>query len=247
MERPILSYTSHNVYSGVSALRNDCLPWHNLIILLEGQMTYVLEGIPTVLSAGTVLFLPEKSKRIRMATEQNVNFFVFNFVIDTPIALPTLLHDAIHGEVFSLLAAYDAINKIPTPKNREKNEHLLACLLSVLEEFAAAQAYSRLTHTVLDDLHRRFREKITLREIGEKTFFSPIYCDTVFKRDIGCGIIDYVLTLRTEEAKRLLVEEDTDIRTIAKTVGFGDSNYFSRVFKKRVGCSPSAYRQRMLS
>lgn len=210
-------------------------------------MTYVLDSKPTVLSSGTVLFLPAGSARIRMAAEGNVNFFVFNFLCDTPLALPTLLHNAIHGEVFALLAAYDAINKSPYPGNREKNEHLLACLLTVLEELAAAQAYSPLTRTVLDYVHREFRQKITLHEIGQKTFFSPIYCDTVFKRDIGSSIIDYVLTLRIEEAKRLLVEDRTEIRQIAECVGFQDSNYFSRIFKKRVGCSPSAYRQRMLS
>ena len=210
-------------------------------------MTYVLDGKPTALSSGTILFLPAGSARIRQATEGKVNFFVFNFLCDTPITLPTLLHNAIHGEVFSLLTAYDAINKSPHLNSREKNVHLLACLLTVLEEFATAQAYSPLTRMILDYLHREFREKITLCKIGQKTFFSPIYCDTVFKRDIGSSIIDYVLTLRIEEAKRLLVEDRTDIRRIAEAVGFQDSNYFSRLFKKRVGCSPSAYRQHMLS
>ncbi len=210
-------------------------------------MTYVLDGKPTVLSSGTVLFLPAGSARIRMATESNVNFFVFNFLCDTPIALPTLLHNATHGGVFALLTAYDAINKLPHPNQNEKNEHLLACLLSVLEELAAKQAYSPLTRTVLDYVHREYRQRITLHEIGQKTFFSPIYCDTVFKRDIGSSIIDYVLTLRVEEAKRLLVEDRADIRQIAEAVGFQDANYFSRVFKKRVGCSPSAYRRHMLA
>jgi len=209
-------------------------------------MIYEIEGKQIRLLPETILFLPEGSPRTRLATTGHVNFFVFNFSSDTPPVLPTIVHDAVHGAVYSLLNAYDAINKFPHLGTQEENECLLACLLSVLENQARTQAYSPLTQRILEYLHRNFTKRITLNEIGHITFFSPVYCDTVFKQDMGCTIIDYVLTLRTEEAKKLLLEDTADMRQIAEAVGFQSSNYFSRVFKKRVGCSPSAYRKKML-
>ena len=246
MNKPIILHVSHNVYSSVSALRNERISWNNLIILLDGKMIYEIGGRKIELLPETVFFLPEGSPRVRLATNGYANFFVFNFLLDTPPALPTVMHNATHGPVYSLLSAYDAINRPSQLYNREENEHLLACLLSVLERQALIQAYTPMTRTVLDYLHQNFRKKITLDEIGRITFFSPVYCDAVFKQDTGFTITDYILKLRIEESKKLLLEDNADMRQIAESVGFSSSNYFSRVFKKRVGCSPSVYRRNMI-
>jgi len=242
MNKPSLSYSSHNVYSAVSSLQNECLLWNNLIILLDGYMVYESEGRQIELFPETVFFLPKGSPRIRLATNAYANFFVFNFLCDTPIELPTVLKNATHGAVYSLLSAYDAINKDSPFDNQEEIEHLLGCLLTVLEHQARTQAYSYLTQKILDYLNQNYRKKITLDEVGRIAFFSPVYCDAVFKEDTGATIIDYVLTLRIEESKKLLLNDNSDIKEIAESVGFHSSNYFSRVFKKRVGCSPSSYR-----
>ena len=247
MNKPIILHARHNVYSSVSALRNERLSWNNLIILLEGKMIYEIGGRQIELLPETVFFLPEGSPRVRLETKGYVNFFVFNFLLDTPPELPTVMPNATYGAVYSLLAAYDSINRSEHLYDREENEHLLACLLSVLERQALLQAYTPLTRTVLDYLLQNFRKKITLNEIGRITFFSPVYCDAVFKQDTDFTITDYILKLRIEESKKLLLEDDEDIQQIAKSVGFSSGNYFSRVFKKRVGCSPSVYRRNMLS
>jgi len=52
-----LFYVSHNSYYSVSALQNECPQWNNLIILLEGNISYVIGGQQIELLPGTVLFL----------------------------------------------------------------------------------------------------------------------------------------------------------------------------------------------
>ncbi len=245
MNEPNLFYASHNSYYSVSALQNECLQWNNLIILLEGHITYVIGGQQIELLPGTVLFLREGSSRIRLASDNYVDFFVFNFLSEHAPSLPNIMCDAVHGAVYALLTAYDAINKSSDFDNREENEHLLACLLSVLEKKAVSQAYTSLTRSIFDYLHQNFRNKITLKDIGDFTFFSPVYCDAVFKKDTGTTIIDYLLTLRIEKSKELL-SKNINIQRVAEAVGFQDSNYFSRIFKKRAGCSPTAYRRNIL-
>lgn len=242
MNKPTLSYSSHNIYTSVSALKNERLPWNNLIILLDGYMLYEVGGERIELFAESVLFLPEGSPRVRIATDARANFFVFNFLSDTPINLPTVMYGATHGAVGALLSAYDAINASSRLESREENEHLLACLIVELKNKALTQSYSPLTRKILEYLRENFRERITLSDIGQVTFFSPVYCDAVFKEDVGTSIIDYVLTLRIEESKRLLVEGGVEMKEIAEMTGFGTGNYFSRVFKRRVGCSPTEYR-----
>ena len=64
----------------------------------------------------------------------------------------------------------------------------------------------------------------------------------MFKKEVGRSIVDYALDRRIDEAKRLLLEGTMPLQQIAEYVGFTDYNYFSRVFKKRSGYSPTDYR-----
>jgi two-component system response regulator YesN len=74
---------------------------------------------------------------------------------------------------------------------------------------------------------------------------SPAYFSTIFKRAQNTSFVNYLTSLRLAEAVRLLTETDYKTHHIANAVGFGDANYFSFVFKKRFGASPSKYRGRL--
>ena len=56
-------------------------------------------------------------------------------------------------------------------------------------------------------------------------------------------MIDYLLQIRMEAAKRLLSEGSFALGAVAEAVGFDDYNYFSRVFKKRTGYTPTEYKK----
>jgi len=96
---------------------------------------------------------------------------------------------------------------------------------------------------ILSFIHSNLCRRITLADIGHQTFFSPIYCDTVFKRETGRSIIDYVIDRRIDEAKKLLLEGSMTLAQVAEAVGFADYNYFCRVFKKTYSKSPKSYRK----
>ena len=142
-----------------------------------------------------------------------------------------------------LVAAYDKMEKHTYTANKSTLAYLCGCILSVLSDISATAEYNPLTKKIIAYIQEDISRKITLEDIGRLTFFSPIYCDTVFKKEVGRSIVDYVLDRRIDEAKRLLLEGDLPLPEIAETVGFGDYNYFSRVFKKRSGYSPTAYRR----
>lgn len=70
------------------------------------------------------------------------------------------------------------------------------------------------------------------------------YFSSVFKKDTGISFVTYLTDVRMNEAKRLLDTTDEKSYVIAGMVGYDEPNYFSYVFKKHFGVSPSKYRQK---
>ncbi|MBO5032883.1 MAG: response regulator [Lachnospiraceae bacterium] len=83
---------------------------------------------------------------------------------------------------------------------------------------------------------------LSLNSICEALGVSNAYFSTVFKKETGNTFIGWLTDYRMEQASRLLVETNEKSYIIAERVGYTDPNYFSYVFKRRFGVSPSKYR-----
>ena len=93
-----------------------------------------------------------------------------------------------------------------------------------------------------EDRDKKQKEIAELLHISQATYFSVAYCESEFRKAFGKSIIHYLIDIRISEAKNLLMETSMPCSVIAKIVGFDDANYFSRIFKKRIGFSPQQYR-----
>lgn len=71
---------------------------------------------------------------------------------------------------------------------------------------------------------------------------SNSYFSSVFKKETGKSFITYLTDYRMEQALRLILETNEKSYEIAEHVGYVDANYFSYVFKRKYGMSPSKYR-----
>lgn len=84
---------------------------------------------------------------------------------------------------------------------------------------------------------------LSVERLCEQFFVSQSYFSTVFKRENGESFTNYLTNLRMEKAAELLEKTTDKTYVVAGQVGFAESNYFSYVFKKHFGMSPSKYRQ----
>lgn len=92
---------------------------------------------------------------------------------------------------------------------------------------------------------QNYKEEISMEQTAEYVNLSPHYFSKLFKQHADENFIDYVTRLRMNEAKLLIMEERLSLKEICYEVGYKDPNYFSRVFKKATGITPSEYRQQM--
>ena len=94
----------------------------------------------------------------------------------------------------------------------------------------------------IEELRENYHMDYSLAEMAEKYYFNPSYFSTLFKKYTGVHFTDYLINLRVERAKQLLLETNDKIYQIAKKVGYQDVKYFTRVFKKKYGCTPEEFR-----
>lgn len=237
----------HNINAPPRHLSRTTVHFNDLTLVLKGCLTYTIGDKTYDVCDGDMIFMPPGTTYVRKDSLENADYISFNFHTNGTINLPIFLKDAVHSETMMLISAFDRINSRSYQDNKEKNSHILACILSVLEDRAKTHNLNAITLKIIKYIHSNLDKKITLGDIGALTFFSPIYCDTVFKRDMGKSIIDYLLDERIEYAKKLLLDDSLGLSQIAARVGFADYNYFSRVFKTRSGISPSKYRNMALN
>ena len=88
-----------------------------------------------------------------------------------------------------------------------------------------------------------YEQPLSLVEVAEKVKVTPPYLSTLFTRYENCGFIDYLNQFRIERAKLYLNDYGLKTYEVAYKVGFHDEKYFSRVFKKITGKSPTEYRK----
>ena len=84
--------------------------------------------------------------------------------------------------------------------------------------------------------------QLSLESVCAQLNVSTAYFSTMFKREMGQGFVGYLTNLRMEKAVELLQLTDEKTYEIGEKIGYTDPNYFSYVFKKRFGVSPSKYR-----
>jgi AraC-like DNA-binding protein len=88
---------------------------------------------------------------------------------------------------------------------------------------------------------QKFREKIRSEDVAKACGMSTFRFSRAFHERFGLTFQDYVLRYRILEACRLLRHPDANITEVAYSVGFNDASYFSRVFRRFIETSPSAY------
>lgn len=119
-----------------------------------------------------------------------------------------------------------------------------AAILSSLAKYTVIDRYIGLSaqqnlDAVLEYIEEHYREHITVADLCRIFHYSRPSLFMHFKNELNQGITSYINDLRLEKSKALL--EEHSVKEVASLVGFEDANYFSRIFKKKYGVSPSAF------
>ena len=95
---------------------------------------------------------------------------------------------------------------------------------------------------IMDYVRRNFRRPLTLNDAAASQGLSREYFCRLFKQCFDQNFTAYLTHLRVKEAKKLLEDPRANIKDVSRSVGYSDSKYFSKIFKRITGQLPSEYR-----
>lgn len=105
---------------------------------------------------------------------------------------------------------------------------------------------SYISSQTIKTINSNFKKQVNIKKLAEFFSTSPSYLSQVFKKETGQTIIGYITSLRMDEAKDLLISTRETVAKISEMVGYQDYFYFTKIFKKSWGVTPSKYRKDLL-
>ena len=129
-----------------------------------------------------------------------------------------------------------------------KEERLCELINTSIENVRSMQKTDSIVHSqkdvIKDYIDRNYKKDISAKDVAGILGYSDVYFSKVFKQLFDDNFINYLTKIRIDRAKVLLKDISFNIKEVGKSVGYADSNYFTKVFKRSIGISPSEYRNR---
>lgn len=131
---------------------------------------------------------------------------------------------AVKGQLFTLFHALFSFIREPLPGHRHKSLNHLKEILKYVET--------------------NYSDKISIEAAASICSFSQSHFMKFFKNNMAVSFTDYLNDYRLTMAARLLISSSDNIVNIAAATGFDNLSYFNRLFKRKYGCTPTAFRSR---
>ena len=151
-------------------------------------------------------------------------------------------YSTIISDIYTLASSSDYIRDMRI--NGKLNDLLTLLMESSWHREAHTNAPKKMEiSSVKSFLDEHYKEKLSLESVAGHFFIDKHYLARLFKEHYGVTLVTYLQQVRITHAKRMLRFTDKSIEEIGLECGIGELNYFSRVFKKLEGVSPSEFRR----
>lgn len=141
----------------------------------------------------------------------------------------------------------DVIRAVRRCLDQAETEEDLKAMVSVAETLAESTSLDK-TSLLMTNVKKYLQHNymlygVSLESISSILNINPSYFSMLFKRSFGVNFVDYLTDLRISAAKELLADPFLAAAEVANMVGYESPNYFTRVFKKTTGMTPTEYRK----
>lgn len=231
--------------------------------ILSGTSSFIIDGSPVQVGPGDFFAIPVGAQhRILPHTQDGSESYEMKVILSDPFLQERL--GTFHPPLKDSGAVRDTMDYIfkywscQDSQNLKDIEYMLTSLLLQLflkdlhyehpeSKYIRTERYNPITRSILSYIDNNFTRKISVQDIGAALGYNRNYLSTVFRRNTGLSIIDYVNYVRIRRAIHYFAFYGQDVFTTFESTGFSSLSYFSSTFKSITGISPRDFRRAFTS
>ncbi|NLM11830.1 MAG: AraC family transcriptional regulator [Clostridiaceae bacterium] len=229
-----------------------------LIYCTKGEGFVIINGKKTRICRNTLLIIPKNLPHIYGSNDENPwdiywahfkgeldSHFIQNSntitLIDVPISsLPVLTH--LFDDIFDALSRGSVVNNI-IYASYSFSYFMATALFIPYNKYDFKDKKTMYVENSIEFMKKNIDKKLTLYDLTSYNGLSKTQLTDIFNERTGYSPIDFFIRLKIQKACFYLDFTDMAVSEIAEKIGYNDQYYFSRLFKKVMGKSPSAYRR----
>lgn len=250
-----LSDIHHSYRQAAKALRHKFYRGTGQIICYSELGDYeTLEHYPD--EREKKLFDAFKAAETSAEVEEAVNEFYKSVVHRGPVACQSMYDLTVRlliglerravaeSENIGAYEPFDVMTVIRLETLEELKQYVIRFLVCMKEVISHNQKESHRSIIKKTILHMEQEcQYASLQSVAQKVYMTPTYLSLLFKTNTGKTFIEHLTDIRINKAKDMLKSTHYKNYEVAERVGYQDPRYFSQIFKKKVGLSPSEYRE----
>ena len=225
--------------------------WNILILITDGEYSIQLENRrnPIVLKAGDIAFIPSNTHFERAVVSAPVSYYHIAFYSqsDHPFYLSTSA-GKINMPEAQLASIFKSVEyAFLLPNNKELITHLIERIFVENYMFGKSkrrtlQPFSEEITSTINYMNRNLSKKIDIDELAARVYLSHSGLIWKFKKELDTTPLQYLNMLRLRYSKQLLLSHAYSITQISEMCGYSNPYYFTNMFHKYAGMSPTEYR-----
>lgn len=221
-------------------LREQEIDFYDFTFVVSGTMTYFSGDRRYVMKKNDAILFPPGTVRRRLAGDSHVRYVSFNFTLVDGAQLPLseFLPGIVTGSIKSLVNIFPQSHLYDNYHSKAKLVSILNYLLYELLDVADSKTANGHVTRIMRYIEENMGAKISLSEVGRAVGLTKEYTASLFKREVGKTVTEYINERKLLYAKEVILSGEIGLEKIAHNLGYENYTYFSRIFKKYYGYSP---------
>lgn len=219
----------------------------DLTFCMEGEMHYVYNGEHITLHPGDGILMVPGSYRERYETDIPTKYASINlfFEQEQKFEFDGYLHGVINSSILYIL---DLMKKDYATVSPNRDQKCLSAFSYIYNILCESISNDENVHVkaIKQYIADHLTEELSLDTLASHVHLAPQYICTLFKKETGITITQFILKARIDKAKMLIIGTNDPVFVIAEKCGFSDYCYFSHSFKKLTGISARQFRSENL-
>jgi AraC-like DNA-binding protein len=225
-------------------IETNVIDFHDITYVVAGAGCYMIDDVRYDVSAGDLIYIPPERKRQAWTIASNLmELYAINFFLEDVMPF-----DYVSPLGFDpkLISYFSQLTRCWTEKEEMYQLDAGALTLQIISELYRRLRMNKPVNHLDERIERiknyineNYHQKLSLSNLARLVGLSPVYLGALFSQKEACSVKEYINKVRVQNAYEIIRTERLSVNNVALDCGYTDAFYFSRVFKKYIGVSPS--------